>query len=111
MYIGVLLSQILNVILFQFTIWFICNNVSYCCSVVYCNLITAQILTSSTQVDDEAPVEDRAASQSLGRRHRVDHLQTHTHLGTEPCTGSADQPVEEKRDKKQRLVKYSEMCV
>lgn len=52
----------------------------------------SQILTSSTQVYNEASIENSAASQSLGGHDRVYHFQTHAHFRTEPFTGSAAQP-------------------
>lgn len=56
-----------------------------------------QWLTSSSQVDNKAAVENSAASQILGSCDRVHHFQTHADLGTEPRTGRAVEPVEQRQ--------------
>lgn len=53
-----------------------------------------QWLTSSSQVDNQAAIENSAASQMLGSCDRVHHFQTHADLGTEPRAGRAVEPVE-----------------
>lgn len=59
-----------------------------------------QWLTSSSQVDNQTAIENSAASQILGSCDRVHHFQTHADLGTESCTGSAVEPVEQREKKK-----------
>lgn len=51
-----------------------------------------QWLTSSTQVDDKAPVENSAASQILGSCDRVHRFQTHADFGAKSCAGQAIEP-------------------
>lgn len=125
------LTCILNLILFHFKSmlstcsfdvisWFCVMSISICCSVllICCHVCwnpiqpnKPQLLTSSAQVDDQAPVENRAASQSLGSRDRVHSFQTHTYLGTKPCTGSAVEPIGQRDKRKHWLENISRKCV
>lgn len=67
---------------------------------VSCNIIwfkqSQQRLTSSTQVDNKAPIENSATPQILGSCDRVHSFQTHTDLGTKPCAGRTVEPVEQR---------------
>lgn len=62
-----------------------------------------QWLTSSTQVDDKAPVENSAASQILGSCDRVHRFQTHADFGAKSCAGQAIEPGWTNSLKKKKL--------